>query len=140
MICKLIKLVTGESIIGNITEETKVYIDIHRPIKVFVAPKGQDALGIMMTKWDYISNYDVPARVFKHSIVSVSEPHEGFKESYLEMYNQLDKDPEEEDAEESISNEFNEMKKQFDSSNTTIRYHWTPTQLIIRSYWRLVKF
>jgi hypothetical protein len=32
------------------------------------------------------------------------------------------------------------MKKEFDSSNTTIRYHWTPTQLIIRSYWRFVKF
>lgn len=124
MICKIIKLLNGDTILGNITEETKSYIDVHRPIKIFVAPKGSNSLGIMMTKWDFISDYNIPARVFKHSIVSVSEPGEGFKESYIELYNQLDKEPEDEDdSEESLRNEFEEMKKMFEASNTTIRYH-----------------
>jgi len=86
MICKIIKLSTGDIIIGNITEESRSYIDIHRPIRIILAPKGPSSMGVMMVKWDPISDFEIPSRIMKHGIIAVSEPDDDFKKSYIDFY------------------------------------------------------
>jgi hypothetical protein len=100
MFIKVFRMSTGESIIASVVEETKEYIDLYRPIKLYFAPKGETSVGVMMMKWDYIVNFEHPTRVFKNSIVSVAEPTENFKDSYMEFYNQYDSPVEEEEDEE----------------------------------------
>lgn len=92
MLCKVLKLSNGDTIIGNITEESRSYIDVHRPVKILVQVKGETTFGIALVKWEMVSDFEYPARVFKHSIVSVTEPTEEFKENYLEIYHQYEKE------------------------------------------------
>ena len=100
MICKVIKLVTGETIMGSITEETKYYVDVYRPIKLYVVPKGEHAMSVMLAKWDHISDYDVATRVFKTGILSVGEPSLNCIETYNEWYTQCDDLPDEPEQDE----------------------------------------
>lgn len=95
MICKILKLVNGDTIIGNITEETRLYIDIHRPIQVALIQKTPGVYGIGLHKWDSISRDDLPSRIFKQSIISVSDPAEDFLKSYTDIYRSYDKQDEE---------------------------------------------
>lgn len=90
MYCKVLKLSTGETIIGSVVEETKGYVDVEKPIKVLVIPRGTDSFQVMLIKWDPTTNFDLPARIFKSSIVSVAEPNDEFKTSYLEIYNKYE--------------------------------------------------
>jgi len=98
MICKIVKLSNGDTVIGSITEETKVYIEIHRPMRVVVTPKTMNGVAnvfqLSMMKWDPLMNYNIPARVFKHSIVSVSEPTLDVGDSYVELYEHMEKNGE----------------------------------------------
>ena len=90
MFCKVLKLSTGETIIGSVVEETKGYVDVERPIKILFAPRGKDSFNVMLIKWDPTSDFNLPARIFKASIVSVSEPNEEFRSSYMEIYNKYE--------------------------------------------------
>jgi hypothetical protein len=90
MYCKVLKLSTGETIIGSIVEETKIYVDVEKPIKVVVAPIGKDSFNVMLIKWDPMTDFNLPSRIFKTSIVSVGEPTHDFRESYMEIYNKYD--------------------------------------------------
>ena len=90
MYCKVLKLSTGETIIGSIIEETKVYVDVEKPIKIVVAPRGKDSFNVMLVKWDPMTDFSFPSRIFKTSIVSVGEPTHDFRESYMEIYNKYE--------------------------------------------------
>lgn len=90
MYCKVLKLSTGETIIGSVVEETKGYVDVEKPIKVLVIPRGTDSFQVMLIKWDPTTNFDLPARIFKSSIVSVAEPNDEFRTSYMEIYNKYE--------------------------------------------------
>lgn len=124
MFIKVIRLVTGESVVASIVEETKDYVDLYRPIKLYFAPKSQNAVGVMMTKWDYIVDFEHPTRVFKTSIVSVAEPLDNFKESYIEFYNSYDEPSEEVGEEDETSNHLEKimdlLKTIGPKANTTI--------------------
>lgn len=127
MICKIIKLVTGETIAGDVVEETALYIDVMRPVRLVVAPKGDHSVSILFGKWDYTVNFDLPVRIFKTGLVSVGEPMDDFKKSYKEVYEEVDKETLSfEDDEDDLSSELEEIVKALStaSSNTENKtYH-----------------
>jgi hypothetical protein len=90
MYCKVLKLATGETIIGSVETESATYVDVHRPIKILIAPRGEETFNVVMIKWDPTVDFNLPVRVFKSSIVSVAEPANEFRKSYLEIYEEYE--------------------------------------------------
>jgi hypothetical protein len=128
MICKIIRLVTGENIAGNVVEETSVYIDVMQPVRIVVAPKGPTSVSVMYTKWDHIANPEAPVRIFKSGIVGVLEPTTDFKETYAETYYEKEEETlsfDDEDDEDDLSNELEEIVNNLQkmASNTNNTYH-----------------
>lgn len=127
MNCKIIKLNTGESIIASVVSETPVYVEIYRAIKILIAPKDTDSFAVLMVKWDAAMDFKMSVKIFKNSIVSVGEPDEQFKKSYLEVYDEYEtKDAFLEDNLEfktvdDISNEIDKLISKLDNSaNNTL--------------------
>jgi hypothetical protein len=92
MLCKLLKLVNGDTIIGNVVEEGRNFIEVHRPMKVVLVPKISDShmFSLSMMKWDPLSDFDLPVRIFKQSIVSVSEATSEIVRVYGETYKEFE--------------------------------------------------
>lgn len=123
MFCKILKLSTGETIAGNIVEETSLYVDIMRPVKIIIVPKEKNSMTVMFTKWDHIVEYSLPMRVYKTAIVSVGEPPQDFKDSYIDIYNEFDEPRKTElsfdDDEDDLSNELEEIVKKLSAVSNT---------------------
>jgi hypothetical protein len=92
MLCKLLKLANGDTIIGNVVEEGRNFIEVHRPMKVVLVPKISDShmFSLSMMKWDPLSDFDLPSRIFKQSIVSVSEATPEIVRVYGETYKEFE--------------------------------------------------
>jgi hypothetical protein len=123
MLCKIIKLTSGDTVIGNIVEESKGFIEIHRPMRVIIVPKvlEENTYHLSMMKWDPLINFTLPSRIFKQSIVSVSEATDDVLEVYTELYNQFEAGEREEnivlqnkneefDTEEKVREEIERMR------------------------------
>jgi hypothetical protein len=133
MLCKVLKLNTGEVILGNITEEARSYIDVHRPVRVIMQPRGDGVVSVGLVKWEMVSDFDSPVRVFKHALVSVSEPTEEFRLNYIDVYENYEskESAEEEETEESrtvddLANDLNKIEEMFKAimeSNTKVTLH-----------------
>lgn len=130
MYCKVLKLATGETIIGSVETESATYVDVHRPIKILIAPRGEETFNVVMIKWDPTVDFNLPVRVFKSSIVSVAEPATEFRKSYLEIYEEYEQKTSSKDKEEDLElNTVNDLSAELEklvsmmknSSNTT--YH-----------------
>jgi hypothetical protein len=129
MFCKVLKLINGETILGGITEETKTYVDIFRPVKVAISSRDTKSYNVILLKWDPTIDYETPTRIFKTAIVSVSEPTEDFLNSYKEIYEEFDNKQITEDVEEESSiNTVDDLSEELEklmhlmsknSSNTT---------------------
>jgi len=131
MLCKVLKLNTGETILGNITEEARSYIDVHRPMKVSIIPNRSGSLSVALMRWEPISDFENPVRIFKYAIVAVSEPSVEFKDNYAEIYNQYEnkeffeekaEQPKEDDTSENLT-KIEEMLKAMMESNTNHTLH-----------------
>lgn len=129
MHCKVLKLSTGETIIGSVETESVTYVDVLRPIKILIAPHGEETFNVVMVKWDPTVDFNLPIRVFKTSIVSVAEPGHQFKKSYLEIYdeyenkNKVENEKEELDFDtvDDLSKELEKLVSMMKSSaNTTL--------------------
>ena len=108
MFCKILKLTNGDTVIANIVEETKGYVEVHRPMRVIVSPKTslEDHMyQLSMMKWDPLLNFSVPARIFKQSIVSVAEATNDVYKVYVELYDQFEAGTEKDNIELSESEE-----------------------------------
>ena len=92
MLCKLLKLANGDTIIGNVVEEGRNFIEVHRPMKVVLVPKISEShmFSLSMMKWDPLSDFDLPSRIFKQSIVSVSEATPEIVRVYGETYKEFE--------------------------------------------------
>lgn len=130
MHCKVLKLATGETIIGSVETESATYVDVHRPIKILIAPRGEETFNVVMIKWDPTVDFNLPVRVFKSSIVSVAEPANEFRKSYLEIYEDYEQKNSSKDKEEDLElNTVDDLSAELEklvsmmknSSNTT--YH-----------------
>ena len=89
IVCKVLKLSNGDTIVGNVIEETRGYIEVLFPVKIHTERQG-DSMGITFVKWDPTSNFKYPFRIFKTSVVSVSEPTLDFIDHYKEIYSTFD--------------------------------------------------
>jgi len=108
MFCKVLKLTNGDTVIANIVEETKGYVEVHRPMRVVVSPKASledHVYQLSMMKWDPLLNFSVPARIFKQSIVSVAEATNDVYKVYVELYDQFEAGTEKDNIELSESEE-----------------------------------
>ena len=129
MLCKVLKLTNGDTLIGNVVEESRGFIEVHRPMKVVVVPRDQYMYSLSLTKWDPLMNFSIPARIFKQSIVSVSEATTEIVRVYGEAYNEFDSDNEpeseiddgqSEDRMSEIKEEIDRMRVAMTSSNNHI--------------------
>ena len=92
MLCKILKLSSGDTVIGNVVEESRGYIEVHRPMRVVIIPRAleENTFHMSMMKWDPLMNFSLNTRIFKQSIVSVSEATDDVLEVYIELYSQFD--------------------------------------------------
>ena len=92
MICKILKLASGDTVIGNIVEESTGYIEIHRPMRVVIVPRvlEENTFHMSMMKWDPLMNFSLNSRIFKQSIVSVSEATAEIVRVYGETYKEFE--------------------------------------------------
>ena len=123
MLCKVLKLTNGDTLIGNVVEESRGYIEVHRPMRVVLVPRIADdhTFSLSMMKWDPLTNFDLPSRIFKQSIVSVSEATSEIIRVYGQAYKEFESS-EEDEIEIQPDDRMSEIKEEIDrmrSSTTT---------------------
>ena len=136
MICKILKLASGDTVIGNVVEESRGFIEVHRPMRVVIVPRAleENTFHMSMMKWDPLMNFTLNSRIFKQNIVSVSEATDEVLEVYTELYNQFEageheeniivqKRNEEFDPEEKVAEEIKRMKTLTNVSANTHTIH-----------------
>jgi hypothetical protein len=114
MLCKVLKLTSGDTVIGNVVEESIGYIEVHRPMRVVIIPKAleENEFHMSMMKWDPLINFSLNSRIFKQSIVSVSEATDDVLEVYVELYNQFEAGEHEENIVMRDRNEESDSEKE----------------------------
>jgi hypothetical protein len=128
MLCKVLKLTNGDTLIGNVVEESRGYIEVHRPMRVILVPRISDnhSFSLSMMKWDPLTNFDLPSRIFKQSIVSVSEATSEIIRVYGQAYKEFESSEEDEieiepdDRMSEIKEEIDKMRSTMTSSNNHI--------------------
>ena len=128
MLCKVLKLTNGDTLIGNVVEESRGYIEVHRPMRVVLVPRVSDShsFSLSMMKWDPLTNFDLPSRIFKQSIVSVSEATSEIIRVYGEAYKEFESSEEDEieirpdDRMSDIREEIDNVRSTMTSSNNHI--------------------
>ena len=128
MLCKVLKLTNGDTLIGNVVEESRGFIEVHRPMRVVLVPKTADdhTFSLSMMKWDPLTNFDLPSRIFKQSIVSVSEATSEIIRVYGEAYKEFESSEVDEieiqpdDRMSEIKDEIDKMRATITSSNNHI--------------------
>jgi len=121
MLCKVLKLTNGDTLIGNVVEESRGYIEVHRPMRVVLVPRVSDnhSFSLSMMKWDPLTNFDLPSRIFKQSIVSVSEATSEIIRVYGEAYKEFESS-EEDEIEIQPDDRMSEIKEEIDKMRTTM--------------------
>ena len=128
MLCKVLKLTNGDTLIGNVVEESRGYIEVHRPMRVILVPRISDnhSFSLSMMKCDPLTNFDLPSRIFKQSIVSVSEATSEIIRVYGQAYKEFESSEEDEieiepdDRMSEIKEEIDKMRSTMTSSNNHI--------------------
>ena len=121
MLCKVLKLTNGDTLIGNVVEESRGYIEVHRPMRVVLVPRVSDShsFSLSMMKWDPLTNFDLPSRIFKQSIVSVSEATSEIIRVYGEAYKEFESS-EEDEIEIQPDDRMSEIKEEIDKKRSTM--------------------
>ena len=121
MLCKVLKLTNGDTLIGNVVEESRGYIEVHRPMRVVLVPRIADdhTFSLTMMKWDPLTNFDLPSRIFKQSIVSVSEATSEIIRVYGEAYKEFESS-EEDEIEIQPDDRMSEIKEEIDKRRSTM--------------------
>jgi len=121
MLCKVLKLTNGDTLIGNVVEESRGYIEVHRPMRVVLVPRVSDnhSFSLSMMKWDPLTNFDLPSRIFKQSIVSVSEATSEIIRVYGEAYKEFESS-EEDEIEIQPDDRMSEIKEEIEKMRTTM--------------------
>ena len=115
MLCKVLKLTNGDTLIGNIVEESKSFVEVHRPMRVVVVPRDENMYSLTVMKWDPLMNFSIPARIFKQTIVSVSEATTDVIRIYGQAYTEFDDESEiEDDNEVESENRMHDIKEEIE--------------------------
>jgi len=121
MLCKVLKLTNGDTLIGNVVEESRGYIEVHRPMRVVLVPRIADnhTFSLSMMKWDPLTNFDLPSRIFKQSIVSVSEATSEIIRVYGEAYKEFESS-EEDEIEIRPDDRMSDIREEIDNKRSTM--------------------
>jgi len=121
MLCKVLKLTNGDTLIGNVVEESRGYIEVHRPMRVVLVPRVSDthSYSLSMMKWDPLTNFDLPSRIFKQSIVSVSEATSEIIRVYGEAYKEFESS-EEDEIEIRPDDRMSDIREEIDNKRSTM--------------------
>ena len=121
MLCKVLKLTNGDTLIGNVVEESRGYIEVHRPMRVVLVPRISDehTFSLTMMKWDPLTNFDLPSRIFKQSIVSVSEATSEIVRVYGQAYKEFESS-EDDEIEIQPDDRMSEIKEEIDRLRSTM--------------------
>jgi len=115
MLCKVLKLTNGDTLIGNVVEESRGFIEVHRPMRIVVLPKGEHMYSLSLTKWDPLMNFSLPARIFKQTIVSVAEATTDVVRIYGQAYTEFDDESViEDDNEIETENRMSDIKEEIE--------------------------
>ena len=122
MLCKVLKLTNGDTLIGNVVEESRGYIEVHRPMRVVLVPRVSDihSYSLSIMKWDPLTNFDLPSRIFKQSIVSVSEATSELIRIYCGAYEEFESSEEENEIEIHSDNRMPQIKEEIDKMRSTM--------------------
>lgn len=109
---KLIKLSTGENIIGEILQETSLIVIIKHPLRAMIIPK-ENGFNLALLRWDFIFDFESVA-FNKNAIIAfgqvTNEISEAYAESITRYYNNINES--EDSSEESY---MDELEKAFSS-------------------------
>lgn len=87
---RLIKLTTGENIIGEILQDTPTLVIIKHPLRAVMIPKA-NGINLALLRWDFLFEFD-SVSFNKSSIIAFgqvsNEIEEAYTESILRYYNQ----------------------------------------------------
>ena len=121
MLCKVLKLTNGDTLIGNIVEESRSYIEVHRPMRVNIVIKNadDDTFSLSMMKWDLLADFNLPSRIFKQSIVSVSEATSEIVRVYGQAYKEFESS-EDDEIEIQPDDRMSEIKEEIDRLRSTM--------------------
>jgi len=88
-ICKIFKLVSRDTIVAEVVNETVSYIEVMNPLSVYndFPDEASRTMNLQVVKWDFSSKSDQPFRIYKTGIVSVSDPTDNMESSYFEVVN-----------------------------------------------------
>lgn len=86
-VTKIIRTASGDTLITRIINETISYIEIMYPFQIWNEIEGREKLNIQVLKWDYASDFKQPFRMYKTSIIAISDPTEDMKQSYENVIN-----------------------------------------------------
>jgi len=87
MIYKIIKTVSGETLIAEIMSETISYVEVKNPFKISAMVNHEQQMRIEVIRWDWSSRFDQPFRIYKTAIVAVSDPTFNLLNSYTDVVN-----------------------------------------------------
>lgn len=86
---RLLKLTTGENIIGEILQDTPTLVIIKHPLRAMLVPKENGA-SLALMRWDFLFDFD-SVSFNKNSIIAFGqvshEIHEAYTESIHRYYN-----------------------------------------------------
>jgi len=90
-------------------------------MRVVLVPKTADdhSFSLSMMKWDPLTNFDLPSRIFKQSIVSVSEATSEIIRVYGEAYKEFESSGEDE-IEIQPDDRMSEIKEEIDRLRSTL--------------------
>ena len=87
---KLIKLSTGENIIGEILQDTPTLVIIKHPLRAMLIPKP-NGINLALLRWDFLFDFETVS-FNKNSIIAFGQVSDEIEEAYTESirryYNQ----------------------------------------------------
>lgn len=86
-ICKIFKLVSRDTIVAEVVNETVSYIEVMNPLSVYndFPDEASRTMNLQVVRWDFSSKSDQPFRIYKTGIVSVSDPTDNMESSYFQV-------------------------------------------------------
>lgn len=110
---RLIKLTTGENVIGEILQDTATLIIIKQPLRAMLVPK-ENGFSLALMRWDFLFEFD-SVSFNKNSIIAFGQISNEIEEAYTEsIHRYYNRQPDESDSNDEESY-MDELEKAFGS-------------------------
>ena len=82
---KVLKLLSGEEVVANITEETETTYRLKNPVKFVMMPVNQSQVGVEMHPFILLCK-DEELEISKGFVIAVCNPVDQIEKSYAEQF------------------------------------------------------